>query len=506
MRTRSLGLWLSLLAGLCINGAARGQTPEPATLREVSARLERLAAETTHFATHDIIANRESERRWPANLVAEQRRLVSELHTIVNERESLNALVAHQDPRIRTLVLGALFMREDPRDLPAIARLMNDGAATFPLLQRSLNSTPAAMLPLAEFESAQTVGKVASAMITYYLDAAFHESTFDQYWSERGTWQRTAGWFLARIRRASRQTTPFQPQYRADIGGVLTQIDALSPAERGWTLLYTATGILHDRETPLVPDETLVTALKAIEPEALLKFLRGEPPTDDPDLRPDGGPGRRDHAFQMCQFILAHAPSLFEASDADAVLAAATAYSDRDDATIWLAAAARLRGLDDIETAAAAQAAPAPAESRAIERASRPVRAELNIKVPGRAAMVLWSVQVDSSRVQINFENVPDPSCDYRNAPEERRRQEEAKLKALRDRQIAGTQIWLLKADGGVIPPLTGPSSMAVSMVCMQTPSAIYTFPPEARTQAVALVFRSDDDWFIDRLPLLDLR
>ena len=46
------------------------------------------------------------------------------------ERDMLITLLGHPDPRIRTLALGALFIREDPQDLPLIARLKGDHAAT----------------------------------------------------------------------------------------------------------------------------------------------------------------------------------------------------------------------------------------------------------------------------------------------------------------------------------------------------------------------------------------
>jgi hypothetical protein len=52
------------------------------------------------------------------------------------------------------------------------------------------------------------------------------------------------------------------------------------------------------------------------------------------------------------QFILAHAPELLRPSDADAVVASAEAYRRMDNDTQFVAAAARLRGMDNVELAA----------------------------------------------------------------------------------------------------------------------------------------------------------
>jgi hypothetical protein len=361
-------------------------TPQ-ARAQTVTARLERLAAATTHFATGDLVANRESDRRWPSDMIAEQRQLVAELRAIRNERESLTALLSHADPKIRVLALGALFMREDARDLPAIARLTGDAAPTFPLLQGSMNSAGA--LPLSAFEAPQTVGNVAQSMISFYMSAAFYEGAFEPYWGERSGRQRTAGWFLVRMRRATRQSTPLNPPVLDDVRRVLAEIDALPPAERAWTLLYVATGVPYNPESKLVTDAALTASLKGVGPEPLLKYLRGETPTDDPDLRSAGGARRRQHAFEMCQFILRQSPNLFRPSDADAILAAADSYRDRDDATVWFAASSRVRGLNDMERAAAA----VKAEIQRI-----PIRGVLGARNQGILAFTLWQMRGPSER------------------------------------------------------------------------------------------------------------
>jgi hypothetical protein len=76
-------------------------------------------------------------------------------------------LLKHPDPKVRTLALGAIFQREDGRDLPLIASLINDSALTFPNLHNVIGSGGGPQ-PLSEFEDSQTVGYVAQAMLAFW--------------------------------------------------------------------------------------------------------------------------------------------------------------------------------------------------------------------------------------------------------------------------------------------------------------------------------------------------
>ena len=322
------------------------QEPTPS----VADRLERLAAVATHFATDDIIRNRWSDGRWPSALREQQEQLLRELRGVSGQRDLLASLLGHRDPRVRTLALGALFAREDPRDLPLIAARVGDRASTFTLVRASPDSR-AGPLPLASFESTQTVGDVAEQMIRFYLDAAFESGTFEQYWAARGARARSASWLLVKLRRATRQTTPLQPAYAADIARVIAEIDALPPSERPWTLLY-----LRAADSELPPplgDSLIVASLAAAGPDALMALLRREVVTGDPDLRPAADNSPRAHIISgMIVFVLAHAPELLRASDAAAVLAGAEADRFHAGPIPWIAAAARLEGLDSPEQGA----------------------------------------------------------------------------------------------------------------------------------------------------------
>ena len=141
-------------------------------------------------------------------------------------------------------------------------------------------------------------------------------------------------------------TSPLQPQYEVDVRRVLAEIDALPSDERAWTLLY----VRQDQSQldTLVSDAAMVTALKAVGPDALMKVLRREPVSDDPDLVAPARPAWNLPHTKAARFILAHAPELLRASDADAVLASAEGYPANPNfeyRTEWIAASARLQGL-----------------------------------------------------------------------------------------------------------------------------------------------------------------
>lgn len=156
--------FLVLLAGP-VGSTEAGQTP--AVTR---ARLERAASELTHFATADLIYNRWSEpQRWPVGMLEAQQDLLRQLRAVALDRDGLRGLLQDADPHVRSPLVG-LFIREDPQDLPFIARLVNDKSQTLPHLGRSLNSMGGRM-PLSAFESPQTVGDVAQSMIRFYLSA-----------------------------------------------------------------------------------------------------------------------------------------------------------------------------------------------------------------------------------------------------------------------------------------------------------------------------------------------
>jgi hypothetical protein len=327
--------------------------------------LDRLASETTHFATGEIISNAWDEGRWPIGLLEQQQHVLKELQAAAEEPTVLEALLEDPSPKVRTLALGAIFVREAPQELPLIARLMNDEASTFPRIGMAFTSQPGP-LPLSFFERPQTVGAVAQEMVRFYLDAANRlpfgnidssapqplllSSAFDEYWAERSARTRCASWFLVKMRRATRRTEPLQPQYEADARRALREIDALPPPERAWTLLYVR--VDQGQLRTLIPDRELVTALQAIGPDALMNFLLLKPFSPDPDLRFVGlRPADRQAGLfrTISQFILEHSAELLRSIDADAIRANATTDVQEwhSAAPLWMKAADALQAEPD---------------------------------------------------------------------------------------------------------------------------------------------------------------
>ena len=207
---------------------------------DIQRRVEDGARTYSHFATGDIVCNRPtSPHRWPPALYQEQARLLVDLRAWAEHAEAMRALISHADAKVRTLALGVLFVHEDPQDLPLIASLVDDKTPTIPDVHDS-PSSQGGVRSLGEIENPQTVGDVAQSMLVFYLQAAHLErgSPFANYWLPRQGRKTCASWFLARFRRATRQTTPLQPEYYEDVKRVLSEINALPTVERAWTQVY----------------------------------------------------------------------------------------------------------------------------------------------------------------------------------------------------------------------------------------------------------------------------
>ena len=106
----------------------------------------------------------------------------------------------------------------------------------------------------------------------------------------------------------------------------------------------------------------------------------------------------------------------------------------------------------------------------------------LTLKVPGKVAFVSWTVQSDSAYIQISFPGV-------RNGEKQP--------------ALARTQVWLLKSDGtAMVQTAKSPDSpaIAISNAGWSTPVVVYTFPASARTEAIAVAIKVDDEFFVERL------
>jgi hypothetical protein len=166
---------------------------------------------------------------------------------------------------------------------------------------------------------------------------------FNGYWAERRGRRHTAGWLLVRMRRATRQISTLRPEYRADVDRVLGEINALPQEERAWTLLFVRTGVSNDDEPA---DRSIVDALRGVGRDAIWRFLDGESPTDDPDLKQDRL-RFASRAWAMIHFILDRAPMLLSPDDADRVRQIAARFRGIEGPEAFIAASARLRALTD---------------------------------------------------------------------------------------------------------------------------------------------------------------
>ncbi len=390
MKPRLLPLLLAAGLSTIAMSVASAPSALPATtassLESTRQRLEKLAEGLHYFETGNIISNRDPssvgpqkvfsgvgryDQNWSESLALEHAQMLAALRAVGGERTALGDLLKHPDPKVRTLALGALFLREDAHDLPLIASLAEDTAASWPVFDQREPRRPETEFVVTPV--AQVVGDVALAMLLSYLDAAYVVApatglvrglgdrdtarptdvlaAFAPYWAARGARDRSVSWFLVRMKRATRQTSPLRPQYQADIQRVLAEIDTLPPVERAWTLLYVRQGVFLSDSGNLVSDSALVAALKPIGPEALVQFLQHKSVMDDPDLRFDASLNNpRNQPFRgMAEIVLQHARELLRPEDADAVLAEANdeAVKYSGSPVKWVAAAAELKAMLD---------------------------------------------------------------------------------------------------------------------------------------------------------------
>lgn len=293
---------------------------DPVSTAEMRRKLEAATKEYTYFATDDIIANRHSENRWPAEVIAEQAKLAAELAKWSQQPQALRELIDHQDAKVRTLVLGALFVSEDPQELPLIASLADDKAPTFPHVHFSFRSD--FRVPLHEMVDPQTVGQVAQRMLAAYQRASFikNDDGFAGYWRIYQGRQTCASWFLVKLNRATRQSSPPQPQYQHDVRRVISEVEKLPPVERAWTLVFLRS-MNEQALDPALIDPACLASLQEIGPERIMQFLRRERVGDDPDLHFDNFDRQGYYAYgRMMQFVLRHAIELLRREDAAELL------------------------------------------------------------------------------------------------------------------------------------------------------------------------------------------
>lgn len=186
-----------------INSGAKGQrsvlkpsaSSHPQTTQ---AKFETLAAHLEFFDLVPFVYNRTELNFRPADPRA-AKRYFQVLHQVLDPEipvAEITPLCRHENPKVRTLALAALFQRNDPHMLPLINDHIGDTAQTFDgymmLSQTWLHSTGIGPPP-----QKQSVGDVAAAMVNFYLERAGDYSgaagsqgksgaaEFADYWAQR---------------------------------------------------------------------------------------------------------------------------------------------------------------------------------------------------------------------------------------------------------------------------------------------------------------------------------
>ncbi len=212
----------------------------------------------------------------------------------------IEALLTHADAKVRTLALAALFNRDDPQLLPLIVKLAKDNAPTFPG-HGELSATWMRTSGIGPPKKDQTVNYIATEMVSFYTSRAklppappspqrgltqkltipTFKSKFDDYWNVLKARPYSASWFEVKLARASRGTSPTQPQYVPDIRRVRAELDAIPRSDRNWILLY-LNG--EDGSDALASEEELVAATRELGPTQLMRWLKDQPVSQLPDL------------------------------------------------------------------------------------------------------------------------------------------------------------------------------------------------------------------------------
>lgn len=261
----------------------------------------------------------------------------------------LQQLLAHSDPRVRTLALAALFRQGNPQALPLFFAGKNDAAATFPH-SPGMPQTEVSLDHLGP-PVPQTVGNIASALLRFYTEKTLRSQIFDEYWKPRENRKTCASWFGARLVAATVGSSSPSPECRAQVDSIRREIDRLPLEESVLTLIWLRNAYPDDSpENPIqfTPTGELVGQARRLGRQQILRILWQQSLSADPDLQPIWG----NISYGMIyRFLLAHAKELLLPEDADALRTEGRKAFDRStycypEATLtaaWWTAAAQLQ-------------------------------------------------------------------------------------------------------------------------------------------------------------------
>jgi hypothetical protein len=291
---------------------------------DTQATFEKLAKNLEYFPTWEFAYGRSDklDRLFPEKLKAPWYAVLAEISSTRHSVKDLASLLRHQDPRVRTLALAALFQRQDPRLLPYLAQSMDDQAKTAPNLQvlRAVAGPEKFEVTPQDYHE-QTVGQVATVMVKWWLEPTGHQARdFAAYWAPRKDRTQCAGWYAARLLRATGGISPFQKEREERVRAVRAEVDKLPQPDRDWTLLYAALSatMSGDAVPAFASTKDLLDAARRLGPKLLLDLLQGKALGEDPDLQPEQQHGRGLRNIGI--FVLKHATDLLRPEDALTVL------------------------------------------------------------------------------------------------------------------------------------------------------------------------------------------
>jgi hypothetical protein len=286
-------------------------------------------------------------------------------HRTSYARDDLISLLRHPDPKVRELAMCALYARLEPQvTLPLLHDLTKDDGAGFPSADGIQSAVFIVVgspgnskeeLRARSLGKAVTVGAMAKKLIEPYTRAAWAQYTldggpsspgWDAYWRERSGRDHCLSWSQVAVEHATGGTFPFQQDRRARITALRARIDTIPSPERQWELILLAQPDAH----PLVSESERLAIAKGLGSKELMQFLRGEPPTDDPDMqtRETSDTWR----VGLVMFLLDHAVELLEPKYADDLLALERKQFElehKDEFSVvdsrWVVAAAKLQPL-----------------------------------------------------------------------------------------------------------------------------------------------------------------
>ncbi len=317
--------------------------------------FEEMAGTLTYLTLSSVLYDRQTHLFEVAN--PEEEKIHFQILEKVSDRslseEALVELLTHQDPKVRTLALVALYDREDPSLLPEFVKICSDDAVTFqghPELSKLWLEMSGVGPPPVH----QTVGDFATKMIAFYMESSgvsgpvmsTDNNGFDAYWKRRKDRTHCAGWFYLKTMRAIRGTGPVRDPNNPRIEKVRTEINQLPADEKAWAYLW-----LNDRGflyRVLITDTEVLNLCRTLGRDKLMLMLQKEIPSDDPDLQPGNGIAYRYKDMQ--KFVLRHAEELLNHEDSALLLACEQAEksypkSHSREPTIspwWAVAAAKL--------------------------------------------------------------------------------------------------------------------------------------------------------------------